>query len=439
MTAPCEPQDAAYPRDAMAPHLRTSHAPHRVTVDAELLTTLTERVLVHSGANPGMCRPALSNPIGLRITRATAKLKTRHVPRPAAAAPRAPSSPPRTDGSIPTCTSPAPRPRLGDGPASSPTGACPVTFSRRQSSRVPLFTDRAFVDKTGLHPEHPLLDPPRPGRGGPATSSAHPSSLTTRSTSGRAISSSATTRTTQKPTRSSRRTTNTSSAAASASGDANARRTGDVKPPVTAGGGGSLHFWGWNWLCPRCGRRCQLLYYPLPPINLLRGYGVLVEDDVIDAALAFDPSLRTPLRANGLACDTCHRVTGIGRAQPAAWNDIICYLTGGLLYGREVPKPPWFTQSASIPARPLLRRTLKHSRRSKPSFSAASPKPRSPASWASSTKPSRTTPNASTNSTASATRRNCCGSCTAKRAKRPRRHLLAIRSKCPAAAAGLSE
>src|SRR5688500_16783585 len=51
-TARCEPEDAAYPREAMPPHTRTSYEPHRVTIDRALLTMLTERVRVHPWGEP---------------------------------------------------------------------------------------------------------------------------------------------------------------------------------------------------------------------------------------------------------------------------------------------------------------------------------------------------------------------------------------------------
>ena len=39
-------------------------------------------------------------------------------------------------------------------------------------------------------------------------------------------------------------------------------------------------------ICPRCGKQKKVLYYPLPPVNVIRGYGCYVPDDVIDDALA---------------------------------------------------------------------------------------------------------------------------------------------------------
>lgn len=51
-------------------------------------------------------------------------------------------------------------------------------------------------------------------------------------------------------------------------------------------GGGSMQFRGWMWLCPICGKWKKVIYLPLSPVNVLRGYGCLREDEVIDAAAA---------------------------------------------------------------------------------------------------------------------------------------------------------
>ena len=35
-----------------------------------------------------------------------------------------------------------------------------------------------------------------------------------------------------------------------------------------------------------------------------------------------------------------------------SWNQIVAYLTAGLLYGREVPRPDWFTKDRKRPYKP---------------------------------------------------------------------------------------
>ena len=50
------------------------------------------------------------------------------------------------------------------------------------------------------------------------------------------------------------------------------------------------------WVCPICGKQKKVLYYPLPPVNVIRRYGCYVPDAVIDAAIALDPSFNRPPR-----------------------------------------------------------------------------------------------------------------------------------------------
>ena len=60
------------------------------------------------------------------------------------------------------------------------------------------------------------------------------------------------------------------------------RREGRLTPSERAAAEshqrGSLLFRGWRWLCPVCDRRIKVLFCPLPPINVLRGYGCLIAD-----------------------------------------------------------------------------------------------------------------------------------------------------------------
>src|ERR1041385_8974483 len=53
------------------------------------------------------------------------------------------------------------------------------------------------------------------------------------------------------------------------------------------------------------------------------------------------------------ACKRCHRVKFLSRLQNEAWNDVIAYLTQGLLYGKEVSKPDWFTPARKRPYKPM--------------------------------------------------------------------------------------
>jgi DNA-binding CsgD family transcriptional regulator len=112
------------------------------------------------------------------------------------------------------------------------------------------------------------------------------------------------------------------------------------KPSTSAG---SLHFNGYAWLCPICGKTCRTIYLPVRRLNLLD-----LRDPNDRAARSKPPKLadivEIPRAIQRFACARCHRVKFFTRVANEAWNDLIAYLTAGLLYGREVPRPEWFTK-----------------------------------------------------------------------------------------------
>ncbi|HEV2296020.1 MAG TPA: hypothetical protein VGR35_19400 [Tepidisphaeraceae bacterium] len=126
---------------------------------------------------------------------------------------------------------------------------------------------------------------------------------------------------------------------------------------------GSLEFRGWSWLCPGCDRAVRILYLPLPPVNLIAAFhrsrgdyaafaaliagGAESEDrgSKIEASSGSAPSSTLhppPSPAPHFACERCHKLRRHSRCDPNFWNEIVTYLTGGLLYGREVKRPDWF-------------------------------------------------------------------------------------------------
>jgi DNA-binding NarL/FixJ family response regulator len=143
------------------------------------------------------------------------------------------------------------------------------------------------------------------------------------------------------------------------------RRSGRHAPALSRG---SLDFRGFRWLCPHCGRAVNVLFLPLPPINLLA--------ELVPPLKKFDattpikwrsevrsqksepnagrasraqcrsdlPSDLCPLTSDlsCFACERCHKVRRFSRCDLNGWNEIITYLTAGLLYGREVKRPDWF-------------------------------------------------------------------------------------------------
>jgi hypothetical protein len=154
-------------------------------------------------------------------------------------------------------------------------------------------------------------------------------------------------------------------------------------PPSRAAG--SLQFRGWRWLCPRCRRRVNLLFYPLPRLHLLN---INLHTLATPASSAPNPrgrhelhGLHDPRRqgstgghkappprpgippAGGgskarpsFACEKCHRIKRLSRCDKNAWNELVTYLSAGLLYGREVRRPDWFTPTRKIPFTPRPQR-----------------------------------------------------------------------------------
>lgn len=92
-------------------------------------------------------------------------------------------------------------------------------------------------------------------------------------------------------------------------------------------------FRGWKWVCPACRKTCRVLYYPLWPL-----YGIQLLKRPPTDKLDW---LAEPLA--GFACTRCHDVLHFTRINADAWNHLICHLSGGLLYGHEVPLPEGVT------------------------------------------------------------------------------------------------
>jgi hypothetical protein len=133
------------------------------------------------------------------------------------------------------------------------------------------------------------------------------------------------------------------------------------------------HFAGWKWLCPRCGKTCRTIFYPLPPmygIDLLRrgseshptetqdtparGRAGSLEGETVD-----DVGETARPRADdcaSFACMLCHQVLYFSRINCRTWNHLISHLSGGLLYGADVPRPTWYEPQRKRPYHPILRR-----------------------------------------------------------------------------------
>jgi hypothetical protein len=133
---------------------------------------------------------------------------------------------------------------------------------------------------------------------------------------------------------------------------------GPAERPVT---GASLQYRGLRWLCPTCQKIVNLLFLPLPPLHLLplnrepskRSSSFEHSSFVIDSDFRFRHS---DFARTSFACERCVHPKRLSLTDPNSWNELISYLTAGLLYGSEVPKPPRLLPSAtprrSVPAEP---------------------------------------------------------------------------------------
>ena len=89
-------------------------------------------------------------------------------------------------------------------------------------------------------------------------------------------------------------------------------------------------FQGWQWICPCCRQRANILYYPQAHPDLAVWWGWV------------RPGPWGQQHAPIFACQACHGVTWftLGRLRQG-WNQLVLHYSGGLLYGSEVEKPAW--------------------------------------------------------------------------------------------------
>lgn len=128
------------------------------------------------------------------------------------------------------------------------------------------------------------------------------------------------------------------------------------REPVIRTIGGKTAPHGWDFVCPGrmnqdgtyqgCGRRCRYLYGPQTIWTLGKAIGL--GDDGFempdDSGLRGEwfPGLSDTVAAEGtrsFACKTCWRVRSACMANDNGWNEFIAQISGGLLYGRDVPRP----------------------------------------------------------------------------------------------------
>ncbi len=104
-----------------------------------------------------------------------------------------------------------------------------------------------------------------------------------------------------------------------------------LRRPIYRKTGTGYHFVGWFWICPACGRLAHRIYCPIP--------GPVAPFVKVNPPGTPDAWIPLPV---SFACKNCHRVHDYGRLDCNGWNELIAHLTGGLLYGHEVPRPAWY-------------------------------------------------------------------------------------------------
>jgi hypothetical protein len=121
---------------------------------------------------------------------------------------------------------------------------------------------------------------------------------------------------------------------------------------------GEQRFRGWDFLCPGrlgeneeytgCRRPSTYLYAPQTVWTLAKaihgedGPGFDMPGDSGLAGQWF-PGLADPIASTGkrsFACKQCWKVRSACMANYNGWNEFIAQISGGLLYGRDVPRPP---------------------------------------------------------------------------------------------------
>jgi hypothetical protein len=126
------------------------------------------------------------------------------------------------------------------------------------------------------------------------------------------------------------------------------------KPKLTKPAG-SLLFRGYKFLCPQCDRPVNMLYFPLPRVHLLHGKLPALAKLLLSTkrhSAVHDSSFSTH-HSMHFACKHCHQVKYTSVAK-SSWGEIVAYLSAGLLYGNEVPRPTWLNPKRKYKYTPRL-------------------------------------------------------------------------------------
>lgn len=313
-TACIVPEDAAYPRshvtgDALRTH---RYARHEVTLDTPLLKNLCEPVTIEPPGEPHdiVAQKLGVHPIGLHTARINGVLRTHYVRNLGGRRGR-PIPILYTDQPLDSCSRTfAPPDPLWGWTAHHLAYRLPSDFEQtldRVPAYRPLVSDRAYHD----HPE--AAEPPDAPKYDRRLPPPPPDYVWYKWKDGVYVG-----------------TEWDRKAEARREKYREKKSRGDLKPRVSTAKG-SIKFDGWHWICPSCKRESHTLYCPLPPIHLElanhRDVGLLSEVDQLQPA------------NQCFACWRCHGVRFISFIERSGWNAFITYVSGGLLFGREVPKP----------------------------------------------------------------------------------------------------
>ncbi|MEM9348079.1 MAG: hypothetical protein AAGB26_15835 [Planctomycetota bacterium] len=92
-----------------------------------------------------------------------------------------------------------------------------------------------------------------------------------------------------------------------------------------------------------CGRLVSTLYAPLPIWTVGRYLGIEEGLEVEGLSGEWLPGVMDRWAGRRrLACEHCWKVRRVSFADHRGWNELVTYLSGGLLYGHEVEKPSYF-------------------------------------------------------------------------------------------------
>jgi hypothetical protein len=115
-----------------------------------------------------------------------------------------------------------------------------------------------------------------------------------------------------------------------------------VRWPVYKSQRGRERFLGWHWVCPMCGRKTRVLFYPMGHADWASYVG-------------FEPGRQAeapPAPSPRFGCNHCHRPACFSRAGlMISWNRLILQMSGGLLYGHEVRLPAWLKDGVRLKRR----------------------------------------------------------------------------------------